>query len=433
MQDNIIVFEDENYKDLYPFSLLHPTFDLKCGVFTTLERIFSYFPEGNFSLICRDELTATVKEAYSHLPVNSLTFGLSATLINSNFIMNNYIKTLMSVETSQEFIVYSKKHLLAAKLVDKNLDFFIKQVMQYQDIHKIFEYAMEKQIKLIEADPSEILFISYIWDLINHNPKVMEEDFKQINKGGILKAQIDPFTSIIHEEEVFIDTDTIIEPFCVLDATDGPILIEKNVHIKSHSRIVGPVHIGANSVINSGSITSCSIGPFCKLGGEISNSIFLGFSSKQHEGFLGHSYVGEWVNLGALTTTSNLKNNYSLIKMEINKKTVDTNCLFLGSLIGDYSKFAIGSLLNSGSVFGVGCNLFAVNDLLPKAVKSFTWLGNKEESKYKFDKFIQTSQLIYLRRNLKLTESKIKLLEKIYNEDKPKQKSSTTFEQILRR
>ena len=161
-------------------------------------------------------------------------------------------------------------------------------------------------------------------------------------------------------------------------------------------------------------MTNCSIGRSCKISGEITNTIFLAYSNKQHSGFVGHSYIGEWVNLGALTTTSNLKNNYSLIRIKLNKSEIDTNCLFLGSLIGDHCKFAIGSKLSTGSVFGVGCNLFE-STTLPKIVEPFSWLGDNKKLKYKWDQFVHTTQIIMFRRDQKLTEVQKELLENIYN------------------
>ena len=200
----------------------------------------------------------------------------------------------------------------------------------------------------------------------------------------------------------------------VLDATEGPVYISKGVKIYPHTYVRGPVYIGEDSIILGGKIRGgTSIGPKCKVHGEIAETIIHGYSNKAHDGFIGHSYICEWVNVGAGTITSDLKNTYGHVKVWIEGEMVDSGQMFIGSFIGDHSKIGIGTRLNTGTVIGVASNVFG-NGFPPKYVPSFSWGGSESLSENKLDKVIQTAKIVMSRRDIEMAETDEMLLRKIF-------------------
>ena len=186
-----------------------------------------------------------------------------------------------------------------------------------------------------------------------------------------------------------------------LDASDGPIYIDSGAEIRPFSSIKGPCYIGPFTVVDRAKITKSSIGPQCRIGGEVEASTFQGFANKHHEGFIGHSYVGEWVNLGALTTNSDLKNNYGSIRLQIGSAKVETGLTKLGCFIADHTKLGIGTLIPTGCVAGSFVN-FAGGGMMPAYVRDFTWLTSDRQEPYELDKAIATARSVLGRRNVKM-------------------------------
>lgn len=203
-----------------------------------------------------------------------------------------------------------------------------------------------------------------------------------------------------------------IEPGVVLDVTAGPIWVEENVSIRAFTRLAGPAWIGRGTTLLGGSFEAVVIGPGCKVRGEVEGSIFLGYSNKAHDGFLGHAYVGRWVNLGALTTNSDLKNNYGSVRLWTPEGEVDTGELKLGCLIGDHVKTGIGVMLNTGTVIGPGCNLYGAAQP-PRLVPPFRWGTGENLVPYRFDRFVATAEQAMARRDQRLTPGCRSILEAV--------------------
>jgi UDP-N-acetylglucosamine diphosphorylase/glucosamine-1-phosphate N-acetyltransferase len=222
---------------------------------------------------------------------------------------------------------------------------------------------------------------------------------------------------VLGNNPVYCEGGAHIEPFVVLDATAGPILICRGATISSFTRIAGPCYIGENAIVVGDAIRACSIGETCKVRGEISNSIMLGYSNKGHTGFVGHSYLGRWVNLGAVTTTSNLKNTYGSVQMWTPGGMRDTGCQFLGTLFGDHVKTGIGTMLTTGTVIGVGANIFG-GRLGSKVVPPFGWGDGEPWDAYDLDKFIEVAGRMMARRHVELSEAARKQLAAAYYESR---------------
>lgn len=254
------------------------------------------------------------------------------------------------------------------------------------------------------------------WDLIQNIPRFIDEDIslsKDISKWkNKFKSKSSNFELVGKDKYLFIHPDAKIYPGVVFDTTSGPIVIDKNVKITPFSFLEGPLYIGADSQIDNAKIGGGSIiGRNCRIGGEVENTIIQDFSNKHHEGFLGHSFLGSWVNMGALSTTSDLKNNYGMIEITSESGKIPTGTIKFGSLIGDFSKIGIGVMLNTGTVVDAGCNL--VSNRITGYKKSFTWI--EDEQNYRLDRFLQDTKKIMARRSIDLSMEEEALITSIYN------------------
>ena len=202
-----------------------------------------------------------------------------------------------------------------------------------------------------------------------------------------------------------------ISSSAILDTTGGSIVIDDNALVDIGALIKGPAYIGKNSIINPGAkLKDVAIGPYCKIGGEVEHTTFHGYSNKQHDGYLGHSYIGEWVNLGANTNNSDLKNNYSNIRVNMGDKEIDAG-MFAGCLIGDYTKTGISTMINTGTYIGLGCNVFGAG-FQNKHIPNFSWGMNDEKTD--LYKFLETLKIVKARRNQEITPAELKLLKNSY-------------------
>ncbi len=203
-----------------------------------------------------------------------------------------------------------------------------------------------------------------------------------------------------------------VEPGTIFDVRRGVVVIEQHCHVKSGTRFEGPVYVGPGSEIFGGSVSSCSFGPRCKVRGEIAHTTFVGYSNKAHDGFVGHSVVGRWVNLGAGTTTSDLKNTYGPIRMKVADRSVETGRQFLGSLLGDHCKTGIGTMLSTGAAVGVGANVFDF-PTAPKYVPPFAWGAHGDL----MDRagFLKTAARVMPRRNVEMSDEIRDMLGAIYD------------------
>lgn len=257
------------------------------------------------------------------------------------------------------------------------------------------------------------------WEIFSLNGKILRNDFEWVKENRQSKAIEDPFSHVYAPENVFVEEGVDIKA-AIINAQDGPVYIGKDVQIQEGSMIKGPVAVLDHAVINMGAKIrpDTTIGPFCKVGGEVNNVVFFGYSNKAHDGFLGNSVIGEWCNLGADTNNSNLKNNYGEVKVYSypEQKMVGTGLQFCGLLMGDHSKTSINSMLNTGTVVGVGCNIFD-GGFPPKHIVSFSWGGSRDGfDLYRFDKFLEAETKVLARRNKTISVEYRQLLEQLYDE-----------------
>ena len=262
-------------------------------------------------------------------------------------------------------------------------------------------------------DALEGWWLDEVWDFIRLLPEQLERDIAAVAALEARRAATVPdHVTTIGDGKIVLLGPSSIEPQVVLDTTSGPILIEGGAHVRAFSRINGPCRIGRDSTVLSGEISTCSIGDVSKVRGELSTSIIAGHANKSHEGFVGHSYLGRWVNLGAGTTTSNLKNTYGTVTLWTPSGLRDTGMQFLGALFGDHVKTGIGLRLTTGTVLGAGANVYG--NMPPKAVAPFSWGDAAPYSAYRVDKFVETAARAMSRRHVELTDRARRHLESMH-------------------
>lgn len=265
---------------------------------------------------------------------------------------------------------------------------------------------------------NEITLINQVWKIFQYNGAQIRTDFELITKGRKSNDLKDPHTIVYGDvgKDIFIEEGAIIKA-AVLNAENGPIYLGKNTQVQEGSLIRGPFALCEGSHVNMGAKIrgNSTVGPHSKVGGEISNAVIFGYSNKGHDGFLGNSVIGEWCNLGADTNTSNLKNNYENVKIWNYKKGgfKDTGLQFCGLIMGDHSKCGINTMFNTGTVVGIGCNIFG--DGFPRTfIPSFAWGGAAGFTTFQLNKMLDTAEKVYERRGKTLEASDKKILQHLY-------------------
>lgn len=247
-----------------------------------------------------------------------------------------------------------------------------------------------------------------VWELVSRRTQQTTDDLEHLHGAGW--AALPPGVHGLGEPRLSLGDKVAIEPGVVLDFREGPIRLDDGVTVRAFTRLAGPSCVGRRSMLLGGSFSAVSIGPHCKVHGEMEETVVLGYTNKAHDGFLGHAYLGCWVNLGALTTNSDLKNNYGSIRVWTPTGEIDTGETKIGCFLGDHVKTAIGSMLNTGTVVGTGSNVFG--GMPPKHVPPFRWGVQLDE--YAFDKFIATAETAMGRRAVQLSGTQRELLQRAW-------------------
>jgi len=405
MASAICLFEDDFHSRLFPLVYFRPVYNLRCGILSLREKVQRAFPKAKLALHCRSYLAEYMRLRYPKFSVNEITQD-SVLFVNGRAVVN--AKFAKSIPLKGEDTVYIKDNAVVAARVSgeklKELQNQMSNVLSISDFNGI------------KTEQVDAALINYPWELIRFNGEQIYSDFNLLKKERTGK-KINKYSGayLLNTKEIIIGGGSVIKPGVVIDAEDGPVYIGKDVTVMPFSVITGPAYIGDNSVIKAGAkiYHDTSIGPMCKVGGEVEASIIHSYSNKQHDGFLGHSYLGSWVNLGAGTTNSDLKNNYSSVRMEINGESVDTGMQFVGLFMGDHSKTAINSTINTGTVVGVSSNVFG-SGFPPKFIPSFSWGGSELLTQYNLDKALEVARKVMARRKIDLSGTEEILFKTIF-------------------
>ncbi len=404
----LCIFEDSYSLQLEPLIFYRPAYDLFCGMRTLRHKIIDAYAGAKYALHCRLYLEDFLKSKNPGIDINRINDD-QCLLINGRILAPINLAEIIPLK-GEDKVYKSGDVLIAARISGKNLE---TTKSKLKDLLNISDFDN------LPVETIEIQVINYIWDLIYNNKKELISDYnflvKKNNAGNSLHGKIFDGAHFIEKDNIYIDEGTHVKPGAVLDASNGPVYIDKNVNIYPNAVILGPVYIGENSKIKSCATIyeNVTIGHTCKVGGEIENSIFLPLSNKQHSGFIGHAYIGSWVNIGADTNCSDLKNNYGNIKAYINGEEIDTKMQFLGLIMGDHSKTAINTMFNSGTTVGFSCNIFGVG-FPEKYIPSFSWGGYDSIDTYDVGKSIDTAKKVLIRRNEEMNISEENLFKKIF-------------------
>jgi len=418
---NICIFEDELYRKLLPLAYFRPVYDLKCGITTLREKITRSYSESVAILHMRDYLCESQKEKNNGLHVNEVPKEVDKLLmINGRLLFENrFIKQFEFKGTDRSYI--SGSSLVAAWISGKNLKDLSGSLAKGPIGTSDLPGATREEVR-------DARLITYPWELIHQNGVQLVSDFEILTQGAPRVAgELYDGARLLNPSEIHIAESATIKPGVVLDAEEGPIYISEGVKVMPNAVIEGPAFIGENSIIKAaGKIyENTTIGETCKVGGEVEESIIHAYSNKQHEGFIGHAYIGEWVNIGADSNNSDLKNDYGSVKVYNDGSLVDTGSQFVGLTMGDHSKCGINSMFNTGTVVGVCCNIFGAG-MPPKFIPSFSWGGAQDGlTTYRADKAIQVARRVMARRKITLTTNEEALIRKVFEMTKVTRHSET--------
>lgn len=401
----IVLFEDDNAQaNLFkPLSYTRAISELRVGVFTALERLLTMIDSDvQVVLHTRSYLKDVVTGRYPNVKVNSIDPELDTLFINGRLMLTDHLFEQFRTEPNTVFHVEDQEDDILAVLLNATIPASV--VAAISDGTPCTAKSLGLPYKSL---PKAKLYTS-LWNMVNSNGVVMQADIRRMLAKGDRRihkqARVFPKVGLREEKQIHFEEGCYVAPRAALDATGGHIFIEKGVVIESGAVIMGPAVIRSGTTIraNARIHEGTTIGPVCKIGGEVETSIFQGHANKQHDGYVGHSFIGEWCNLGAGTTTSDLKNDYSNVRVTIEDEVIESKALFVGSYMGDHSKTAIGTLLNTGTAIGVSCNVFGYG-FQPKWIPNFSWGGAQGIEKYDTEKAIEVAKKVTSRRNVTLT------------------------------
>ncbi len=395
----LLLFEDKFCHAFHPLTLTRPVDDLRIGVLTIREKWQRAL-----------KATATTRNLREVLhgvfPAPSLDPERDCYLVNARLLPEpRIIDKITSLQPDEGLA--SGDLLLAGRISGKKGNSWKTE----------FPVNPGSQLKLRSFEPEKI--ITGIWNLFKMNGDEIRRDVKLLDPVLLEKsAVISPRSLLENIDDIYIGKDVVIETGAVVTATEGPVYIGDGAILMAGSITRGPTAICKGSTVKMGAkiYGNTTIGPVCKVGGEVSNVIFHSYSNKSHDGYAGNSLFGQWCNLGADTNTSNLKNNYGTIKFTDwhTREDQDTGEQFLGTVMGDHSKTGINSMLNTGTNCGVCCNLFS-HGYPPKLIPSFSWVNSQNTSVYLFDKAMETMERTMARRDVKLTDEYIRMMKHIFD------------------
>ncbi|SNV44099.1 UDP-N-acetylglucosamine diphosphorylase/glucosamine-1-phosphate N-acetyltransferase [Chryseobacterium taklimakanense] len=381
-----LVFSDAQYwEDFLPLTFTRPTAEMRCGILTFAERWQKLLEIQEISFITEDYLQEKFKKPE----------GKESLFIVPNFLPTETVLEQIKNLHQGEALVYENE-LLAARV---NMESFsLNQIEKMTDITE------------------ELLFFKQPTDLFSYNDKAIDFDFELLTNGRTSQPLSETNGLLGNKEDLFIEEGAQIE-FSTLNTKSGKIYIGKNAEVMEGCNLRGPIALCDDSKFNLGAkiYGATTIGPHSKVGGEVNNIVIFGYSNKGHDGFVGNSVIGEWCNLGADTNSSNLKNNYAEVKLWNYrlKRFANTGLQFAGLIMGDHSKTAINTQLNTGTVAGVAANIFK-SGFPPNLIDNFSWGGMKGDEKFKLEKAYEVAEKAMARRKVPLTEADKDILKYIY-------------------
>ncbi|AWU40233.1 LbetaH super family domain-containing protein [Blattabacterium punctulatus] len=393
--DYFILYDgNTEWKNLLPITFTRPVSEIRLGIFTIRERWEKYIGGKAFVLT-----KPFLSKKYSFGIEKKKGMHKNILLINSSFIPNEKLIQII-FELKENEAIFFKEKMVAVR---KSLFYYRKDTPFLKKYKKIYHI-------------NQVIYIQYPWDIFINNEIILKQDFHFLTKG---KNSFSLFgkNNLLCKDKIFLEENMTAENI-VLNAKFGPIYLEKEVQIMEGSMIRGPVAICNKSILNMGSkiYGGTTIGPNCKVGGEIKNSVIFSYSNKAHDGFLGNTVLGEWCNLGAGTNISNLRNDYSKVKVWSyeKKKFFPIDVQFFGMIMGDYSKSSINTQFNTATIVGVNTNIFGYG-FPPRYIPSFSLGGIQNRKVIPFGKVCESAEIMMNRRNISFSFLDKEILEYLYH------------------
>ena len=383
---NYILFDDHTWQNLLPLTFTKPVAEIRIGILTITEK-WEHYLNGKLTFQTQEYLNQKYKASYTN---------------NAVFINGKICPTpeLLAQINQLEFNTGIKK--------GNTLIAFRSNIASPLNIADALISSVETSTMYTSVEN--------VWDIFSKNGDAIKADFDLITRGRTSQPLSTSNTVIGDAKQIFLEEGAIVEA-SILNTNTGPIYIDKDAEIMEGSVVRGPFSLGEHAALKLSTkiYGPTTVGPHSKVGGEVNNSVIFAYSNKGHDGFLGNSVIGEWCNLGADTNNSNLKNNYGNVKLYSysQKKMIDTGLQFCGLIMGDHSKCGINTMFNTGTVVGVGANIFG-GGFPPTHISSFSWGGADGMEEYKFDKMIETASRVFARRNLTVNAVEKDILEKIF-------------------
>jgi len=383
---NYILFDGSVRDQLLPFTYTRPVADIRIGILTIREKWEKHL---GFA-------TTTVTEDYlsERWPMVEQEKNI---LINASFLPTESLVGIIQRLSKNQAVFFEGELVAFFSEEDQKINF--------------------DDFEIIEYDANNTLRVENTWDIFSKNHEAITNDFRLLTAGRVSQPIPEKITAF-KESSIFIEEGAKL-PFCSLNATQGPIYIGKNAEIMEGAMIRGPFALCEGAVVKMSAKVygGTTIGPYSKVGGEVSNSVIFGYSNKGHDGFIGNTVIGEWCNLGADTNTSNLKNNYAAVRLwnyEAESFT-KTGLQFCGLMMGDHSKCGINTMFNTGTVVGVNSNIFG-GGFPRNFIPSYSWGGSAGMTTYKTNKAFEVAKVVMARRKVDFTEEDAKILSYVFEQ-----------------
>lgn len=425
MSLRVCIYEDESFRQFLPLTHLRPVFLMRAGLLPLYKRPERFFSGAKICLAARHHLAGLISEQVRDLPVNIIKREEQADVLFLSGRVRDYGDLPKLVKESRISTAF------------KNGPDTIGVLFKRDSLGSVPPLATQDEYMAAFKDPANnfpecktaAALYAHPWDLVNDIESEIASDFAYLKPNFPVPqgVRVHQGASMLNENEIFFGAGVEVCPGSIINASHGPVYIGDNTRIEPQAAIFGPCFIGPNSVVVAGKIVGSSIGHTCRVGGEVEECIFQSYVNKYHAGFIGHSYVGSWVNFGAMTTNSDLKNNYSNIRVSLNGESIDTGSIKVGSFIGDHTKFGIGTLLNTGINIGVCCNVYGGGLIADKEVASFQWGNSAGYVPYKIEKALETVRRTMERRTVALSTAEEEALVAL-SEGKEPRAGLTAFE-----
>ncbi len=387
----ICIYEDEGLAGLSPLVDLRPVFDLRCGRRTLLEKVQRFYPREKLVLWVREEMAAVVAEAHADCRVNADVKG-GCLFLSGRAVFEQRVPV---------------KGSDAALMSGDDVVGFRVRRCDWRPGSADFE--IDLPVQQVKAR-----VVTYPWQLVEFSPDELRREYGRRSQKPTARSQKPEYGRLSRgavvvgpRSRLSLSRGSRVWPGVLISTESGPVTIDRDGEVRPGSFVEGPCYVGPGTVIDGAKVRpGCSFGPGCRVGGEVEASVFQGYANKHHDGFIGHSFVGEWVNLGAMTANSDLKNAYQEIEVTVGPRAVKTGLTKVGCFFGDHAKAAIGSLFNTGAVVGTCANWFEPG-LSPKTIPAFSWGG---KARWQLRDALATARKVMSRRGVEMSRAYERLL-----------------------